>query len=159
MLWLVASVYMGLKNVIYLYQTLHTVKKGECSERIYKIQVSTNKNNSFQLKQIRFVCWYSWYKQAAIWCVGTHTSTIWLPKHSWNSTRSLTTYHHCAITKKLFWLIANNLGNKLHHLLPFENCQTQYNLRKPRRFTLPLAQTKRFADSFIIQCSNNALYT
>ena len=67
--------------------------------------------------------------------------------------------HHCAITKKLFQLIANNPGNKLHHLLPNEKCQTRYNLRRPRRCTLPLAKTKRFVGSFIIQCSNNAMYT
>ena len=67
--------------------------------------------------------------------------------------------HHSAITKKLFQLIADNPGNKLHHLLPSENCQTRYNLRRPRWFTLLLAKSKRFADSFIIQCSNNALYT
>ena len=67
--------------------------------------------------------------------------------------------HHSAITKKLFQLIADNPGNKLHHLLPNENCQTRYNLRRPRRFTLPLAKAKTFAVSFIIQCSNNAMYT
>ena len=66
--------------------------------------------------------------------------------------------HHSAITKKLFQLIADNPGNKLHHLLPNENCQTRYNLRRPRRFTLPLAKTKSFADSFIIQYSNDAMY-
>ena len=66
---------------------------------------------------------------------------------------------HSAITKKLFQLIADNPGNKLHHLLPSKNCQTRYNLRRPRRFTIPLAKTKRFADSFVIQCSNSALYT
>ena len=67
--------------------------------------------------------------------------------------------HHSAITKKLFQLIADNPGNKLHHLLPNENCQKRYNLRRPRRFMLPLAKTRRFTDSFIIQCSNNAMYT
>ena len=67
--------------------------------------------------------------------------------------------HHCAITKKLFQLIADNPGNKLHHLFPNENFQTRYNLRRPNRFTLPLAKTKRFADSFVTRCSNNAMYT
>ena len=42
-------------------------------------------------------------------------------------------------------LIADNPGNKLHHLLPSEDCRTRINLRRPRRPTLPLAKTKWFA--------------
>ena len=34
---------------------------------------------------------------------------------------------HSAITKKLFQLIADNTGNKLHHLLPSENFQTRHD--------------------------------
>ena len=58
--------------------------------------------------------------------------------------------HHSAITKKLFQLIADNPGNKLYHLLPSENFQTRYNLRRPRRFKLPLAKTKLGLKSILL---------
>ena len=66
--------------------------------------------------------------------------------------------HHSAITKKLFQSISENQDNKIDQLVPKAEINSKYNLRKNRKYSLPVAGTKRFSNSLIMHSSTNALY-
>ena len=63
--------------------------------------------------------------------------------------------HHETLTKALFRSIVGDSKNKLHVLLPQRNNNAIYTLRKRRigTFNIPMAKTKRFANSFIMYSS------
>ena len=50
----------------------------------------------------------------------------------------------------LFCAISENPDNKLNKLVP-PIITSNYNLRKTRKFRVPVANTKRFAESFIMK--------
>ena len=53
-------------------------------------------------------------------------------------------------TINLFSAISENPDNKLNKLVP-PIINSNYNLRKTRKFRVPVAKTKRFAESFIMK--------
>ena len=58
--------------------------------------------------------------------------------------------HHNAITKKLFQSISENQDNKIYHLVPNANNNSKYNLRKNRKYSLPLVRYFRTLLSCIV---------
>ena len=60
--------------------------------------------------------------------------------------------HHEDITKSLFRSISENQDSKLHHLIP-EAYSPHYNFRRQRTYNVPAAKTKRFANSFFMECA------
>ena len=58
--------------------------------------------------------------------------------------------HQRQLSINLFCAISENPDNKLNKLVP-PIITPNYNLRKTRKFRVPVAKTKRFAESFIMK--------
>ena len=58
--------------------------------------------------------------------------------------------HQRQLSINLFCAISENPDNKLNKLVP-PIITSNYNLRKTRKFRVPVANTKRFAESFIMK--------
>ena len=58
--------------------------------------------------------------------------------------------HQRTLTMNFFNQIVRDTKSKLHSILPEINENDRYELRKRRKFIVPLAKTKRFSNSFIM---------